>query len=302
MNPTLSKSGIALKNVLFATDFSPTSEVAFAFAASLARRHKATLHLVHALAEAPLLPTTQGYIPAPERYLEEMRYEARSKLEELRQSGRLEDVKTSLVVDEGMPADVLKSIIAAENIDMVVLGTHGRTGVRHLVVGSVAEQVLRHAPCPVLTIGPAVPASAAARPVHTVACAVDLLPGSRKTAAYACALASEYGADLVLMTVDEGDAQRFEYEESMATVKGEMRLAEFQKTLKMECGLQTRLAVGFGPVPEAIFKLLEEHKADLLVMGARPASGFTGLGARLLGGTTHHVLAHAKVPVVTVRG
>lgn len=302
MRPTLSPSRIAVKDVLFATDFSPASEVALDYAAAMARRHGATLHLVHVMPEAELMPTTQGYIPGPSAYLEDMRRETEERLHAQGQSPQLKDLNRRIVVEQGPPARVLKHIIEDSKIDLVVLGTHGRTGVRRLVLGSVAQQILHSAACPVLTIGPEVPADAAGKAIRTVACAVDLLPGSARTYSYGCALAAEYGAELVLLTVDEGDAQRFEYEAAMATVKGEMRLAEFLKAQQPACELQPRLAVGFGPPPEAILKLAEEHKADMLVMGARPSKGLAGVGERILGGTAHHVLAHARVPVLTVRG
>jgi nucleotide-binding universal stress UspA family protein len=303
MRSTTAKSLISLRNILFATDFSPTSEAALAHAAAWAQKHGATLHVAHVLLPPePMVPFQGVATPLPPGHLEkEIRRQAESRLQEMESSPPLQGLEVRPVLSSGKPAEVLQELAGRRKADLLVLGTHGRTGVRRLLVGSVVERVLRSAQCPVLTIGPEA-AVKASQPVKEIVCAVDLLPGSERTAAYACELAAGCGAQLTLFTVDEGDAQRFEYEATMAEVKGEMRMTEFLKDLKPACAAHPRVAVGFGVPAEAILNYIREHKTDLLVMGVRRREQLGAVEERILGGTSHHVLAHAPVPVLSIPG
>src|SRR5579859_2880524 len=144
-----------VKNVLFATDFSATSEAAFPYAVAICRRFGATLHAAHVLSDASLLMMTGGvdYVSMSTIY-EDAYSEARVKLDEI--CARAEGIEHHNYVRHGQVWKNLAGIIDENKIDLIVVGTHGRSGLGKLLLGSVAESILRHALVPVLTVGPKV--------------------------------------------------------------------------------------------------------------------------------------------------
>jgi nucleotide-binding universal stress UspA family protein len=136
---------IVLKNILVATDFEPTSEAALTYGRALATTFGARLHLLH-VAENDFLraSVTDPHVlkTAVARRLNE-RLTAEDR--------QVRGARATLEVSD-RPADTITRYAKREQIDLIVMGTHGRTGVTHLLMGSVAEQVVRMAPCPVLTV------------------------------------------------------------------------------------------------------------------------------------------------------
>ena len=140
------QASIALKDIVFATDFSPAAENALLYAADLARRFHAELHVVNAVEPA-------NYSLPPETWhtADEARELETKKLRTFLQTS-FPEVESEVQLWEGTVSQVLTSAIDRDVADLVVLGTHGRTGVGKLLLGSSAEEVLRNAPCPVLTV------------------------------------------------------------------------------------------------------------------------------------------------------
>ena len=136
---------IVLKNVMVATDFGPASDAALIYGRALAKQFGARLHLLHA-AENDFLraSVTDPYVlkAAVVRRLEER----------LTAEDRAERSARAVMETADRPSDAITRYAKAAQIDLIVMGTHGRTGVSHLLVGSVAERVVRTAPCPVLTV------------------------------------------------------------------------------------------------------------------------------------------------------
>ncbi len=145
--PATSEAPMSLfRGILCPTDFSDSSEAAFRLAADLARCHRCRLVLLHVL-EVPASAYLGGVlVPDPAEQADE----ARARLERLQPDGPAVEVERRLV--EGQPAEEIVQAATETGCDLIVLGTHGRTGVGRLLLGSVAEQVLRNAPCPVLTV------------------------------------------------------------------------------------------------------------------------------------------------------
>ena len=148
-------SSVSVRNVLFATDFSPTSDAALPYAAAICRRFGSTLHTVHVLSDAGILMMSGGvdYINLG-TICDNTQNAARERLAQI--SNRVEGMPCRKYVRHGRVWNNLASIIEENDIHLIVVGTHGRTGLSRLLLGSVAEDILRHAPCPVLTIGPKV--------------------------------------------------------------------------------------------------------------------------------------------------
>jgi len=138
--------------ILCAVDFSESSRVALEHAADLARRFGAELTLLHVL-EAPRGPEVQ--IVSPPELAQAEAAEIRRKLDLWRaEAEKLSDRPVKAVLEVGPPATEIVRVAKAEKCDLVVTGTHARKGIRHLLLGSVAERVAREAPCPVLVARP----------------------------------------------------------------------------------------------------------------------------------------------------
>ncbi|MFO0928371.1 MAG: universal stress protein [Gemmataceae bacterium] len=160
-----------IRRILHPTDFSEAAASAFALACSLARDHHAEVLLLHVLPA----PVAWGEVVARRQadgYEQELREEYLRPMQ--RSAG---DVCAEPLLDEGDPVDVIIRTACEQGCDLIVMGTHGRSGLSRLLMGSVAERVLRRAPCPVLTVRLPIPV---ARPVAAAVVAdtegVDTLP------------------------------------------------------------------------------------------------------------------------------
>lgn len=145
---------IALQNVLVATDFGSAAETALLYGRTLAQSFGAKLHVLHVTADAYLAAATEyGYASVPTSVQEEIERGATQQLEALLSDEDREALHaTTRVVTHGTPAFAIVDYATANGVDLIVLGTHGRGALSHLFMGSVAERVVRIAPCPVLTV------------------------------------------------------------------------------------------------------------------------------------------------------
>lgn len=144
---------LVIKNVLVATDFSKCSDVALDYGRALARQFGARLHVIHAV--EPFAPdvTTGGFVAAIPELQASMDEAARGQLEALLTPDDRQTLHaTTVLVSFAAPSPAIVEYAANEHVDLIVVGTHGRRGVSHLLMGSVAEKVVRTAPCPVLTV------------------------------------------------------------------------------------------------------------------------------------------------------
>ena len=298
---------IPVKNVLFATDFSAPSESALPYATAICRHFGSTLHTAHVVSDAGLLMMSGGvdYVSLNTIY-EDAHAEAVQKIEAL--SSRLEGIEHRAHVAHGRVWIRLEEIIDRQEIDLVVVGTHGRHGLGKLLLGSVAEEILRHAPCPVLTVGPRVSGRAKlpALQQHDLApvelelrqilFATNFAQRSLLVAQEAVALAEEFRARLTLLHVMENYAQ-------LGTRPELMNDAAFrlQSMVPSDHMLQyvPQTVIEFGQPANQILKIAEQREADMIVLGARD-SAEVGT-SHLPWSTAHHVIAGAHCPVLTLR-
>jgi universal stress protein A len=142
-------------NILVPTDFSPASERVLAYARALAERFGASLHLLHVV-EDPVMAAawSEAYAFDVAGLQARFREEAERRLTEVAAS--LTGVTVTTDVLDGSPARTIAAAAGDKGMDLIVMGTHGRSGLSHLLLGSVAERVVRSAPCPVLTVREAV--------------------------------------------------------------------------------------------------------------------------------------------------
>jgi nucleotide-binding universal stress UspA family protein len=299
-------SAISLKNILYATDFSATSESAFPYATAISRRFGSTLHLAHVLSDTNLLLMTGGvdYVSVGTIY-EDAHTLAQEKIQQL--TTRLGKIPCRTFVRHGQVWKNLSCIVEENRVDLIVVGTHGRTGLGKLLLGSVAEDILRHAPCPVLTVGPKVcgrsrlpqfrPEGRELVPVELelrqILYATNLTSDSLRVASAAISLAEEFESRLTLMHVIESYAN---LEDRPGPI--ETGVQQLQDVVPKNAALAyiPEIVMEFGSAPKCILKMAAECEADLIVLGAHPAD----LTTHLPWTTVHEVVAHAPCPVLTV--
>ncbi len=306
------KQFVGFKRVLIATDFSAASERALAHALPIVRRYHSLLSIAHAI-----LPETRESItwdPLP-RELDRERLEAEQEMARLAAEAHIKDLNPHMFLEPGPVWEVLSSIMNRENTDLLVLGTHGRGGLKKLALGSVAEEVLHRATCPVLTIGPGVASANPGRNgFRTILFATDFGPASAKAFPYALSLAEEYQAKLILLhmlppmpiaVIGPGAY--------CPGVFAAEDLAEWQSTTSRESARKLRelvpadarltsppeIVVGKDFLPEGVLGTAAIHHADLIVMGANRVAS-ARLTAHVPWALTHDVICEARCPVLTV--
>jgi nucleotide-binding universal stress UspA family protein len=296
---------ISLKNVLFATDFSVSAQSALPYAVAISRHFGSTLHAVHVISDFNIMVHPQAIDPVTF----ESAYEAETcaALEKMRAlAPDLRSVVHQTYVRHGDVWDALSEIIAEQHIDLLVLGTHGRSGLRKLIMGSVAEASARQALCPVLTVPPKASglvkeefdeAVQETRPAEIalkqIIFAVDFNPASLAAAPFAISLAEEFQARLGLVYVIPQELP----------TPSRLVLQRLGDLVSPEAALWCRPehVVKFGSPAEQILQCASERSADLIILGVRSAKAHLGSATHFPWSTAHKVIAGASCPVLTVR-
>jgi nucleotide-binding universal stress UspA family protein len=213
-------------------------------------------------------------------------------------------VKVEISLRNGNVVQEILAQAKTSRPDLVVIGSHGRGGIQRLVLGSVAEKVLRLATCPVLTVRRGVRLVRRSRsPFGTILCPTDFSAAANKAVAYAKRLAQEADAKLILMTAVEWpfggkvtSGAVAELQKSIASNASEALTRLLPRPASK--GPRAQAIVAVGKASAAIVKVARARSADLIVMGV---SGRGALDVALLGSTTHHVIREGAWPVLTVR-
>lgn len=286
---------IQVRNILLATDFSSTSEAALPHALALARRYDAQLFVSHVIR-----PDLFEMVPSDQSAAvqESARRHAQEQMTRLLVSGRLRGIPHQILIGEGSLWSVLAQEIETHDIDLVVVGTHGRTGSRKLLLGSVAEEIFRLASCPVLTVGPRVVGRGALESPQRVLFATDFRAESERAAAFAISLAQENQAHLTMLHVVKDAVDSSSHNCSMLREFFTRRLKALV-TPDAELWCDPEFLVEFGDPSEMILRVAEARNAELLVLGIRRLATFAG---HLPPATAYKVVCQAHCPVLTVRG
>ena len=301
-----------LDRILVPVDFSPTSREALALAGSLARRAGGRLTLLH-VGATPTHSMTQAWSPSmhmPIAELQErMKREPQALVERWLQSDVPKGVEARTVLREGFPPEEI--VAEAQDHDLVVIGTHGRTGADRVVLGSVAERVVRHCQVPVL-VAPGVarePGRPVDKPFENVLVAVDFSESSTRALRAGIAMARTTGAKLTLLHVGISEAimisQVWMDAVSPAMVEIHDRMArEAQRQLdrlmrdEVPEPLRGQALLREGIAASTIVQQTSLGSYDLVVMGTH---GHTGVQRVILGSVAEQVLRHSPVPVLVVR-
>lgn len=287
---------LRFRHVLFATDFSPAARRAVPFAKAISRHYDADLVALHV--RGPMVnPLTQP--TAWEAVLEAERERDEVRRREL--IAEFEGLPARAVVEEGDILSRVQSVIRDNRIDLLVIGTHGRTGLGKFILGSVAEELFRTVRCPVLTVGPHAnaPAGREAR-FREILYATDLSPESKQAAAHAVSLAQEFQARLVLLHVIP-DPQAGDLVLPGELTASSMNLLHSLLPEGSEFWCKPEWIVAHGNTADVILEIAKQRESDLIVLGVRPEAGAPVTSTHLPITTAHKVVAHAACPVLTVR-
>ncbi|MDR7613404.1 MAG: universal stress protein [Armatimonadota bacterium] len=286
-----------VRRVLLPTDFSEATESAAQWATWIAGQFRAELILLHVLEEDGWMlralsdtERTQGEDPlqARGRFI-------RTELERWRE--RFGAHRAEL--RPGLPHEVIPEVSRALGVDLVCMGTHGRSGIHRVFFGSVAEQVVRTSPVPVLTVRPQTPPH-----LRRILVATDFSPPAQGALAWARLLSRTTGAEVVLLHVVELTPEVLAAipEEILAPAVGgrirEYLLGQAHQRLEAVARPEEGVAVRMGGVGHHIVEAVQELHADLVCMGTH---GRTGLAHLVLGSVAEQVVRRSPVPVLTVR-
>ncbi len=285
-------SRIAINKVLFATDFSPVSDNALHCATSFARRYGSSLIVAHVITKE--LPGALGDTwPVVE---DTLRADAERKMARLEQADEIRTLSHNTAIIRGNAGDEIVQTAVDQNVDLIVMGTHGYEGAKKLFLGSTAEKVIRHAACPVLTVGPYVRLIKPELTKH-VFYATDFSSGSMRAFTYALSVAEEDRAELTLLHVIESspisESELFDWKFQGREQLNRMVPREADLAYTPEIEVET------GTAHLEILRMAEARDADLIVMGSHAGGA---LSTHVPWTTLHHVLQHAHCPVLTVRG
>ena len=286
-------SPVAPKNILIATDFSECSERALSYATGAARRYGSTLHLAH------VVPINTYYLAGPDALgvaLDQAQRETAALVVRLQVEKQLAGVRHHSWVLRGYVSEVLGELIAREHVDLAVVGTHGRTGLSKLVLGSVAEEIFRKAPCPVLTVGPHVPLARPGSGLQAVLFATDFSEDSARALPYALSAAREFGSELTLLHVLEPG-------EEMAgdpTRRDSLLHTRLQAMLGEDAGrVRVRTEIAGGDPAVCIVEAARQRGAGVIILGLKAPQMFAD---RLPWLYAYRIVSQAPCPVLTVRG
>ena len=300
---------LQINKILFPTDYSSCAERAFTHAAFLAGWHEAELHVLNVV--EPSQESTEDLPNGLHLSEEEIADQLRLALDERREVPKQEHAKSEreenlrivqAQVDGVVASEGILSYAREKDMDLVVMGTHGRRGARRLLMGSVAEEVVRQASCPVMTVCTG-EEDRSHRTFERILVPIDFSEYSPLAIGYAVELAQTYGARLDLLhVVDEVTFTGIYGLESVAvSFQDVVQRAEeaLAKMVREEIGFEHVLAkVRAGHPPTDIVETAREQEADLIVI---PTHGRTGFRHFLMGSVAEKVVRRAPCPVFTVK-
>jgi nucleotide-binding universal stress UspA family protein len=294
---------IRIKSVLCPVDFSEISQHALDHAASIARWYDARLTMLYVFPNLPVLDLPPLVLePADrERLIDRMR----------RMAVHVSDVPLDVRVQQaGFIHEEILAQLKATAADLLVLGTHGRSGFQRLFLGSVTEKVIRKACCPTLVVPPRAPDVSPTAPVRfrRILCPVDFSESSLRALAHAITMAEEADAHLVLLHVVEMptvispepaalDIDLAGIREAAVTQTRQQLHDLIPDAARTYCTVET--AVVQGSSHREILRQANQQGSDLIVMGVH---GRGAVDMLLFGSTTHHVIRGSACPVLIVRG
>jgi nucleotide-binding universal stress UspA family protein len=301
---------INIRRILCPVDFSRFSHHAYEQAVAMAREFGAELVALHASTVAPvtaLVPVGAPLALEPARLTREERGAVTAQLHDFTDEVDATGLVTRNQLVEQTPVDAILRTADEWPADLIVMGTHGRSGFERLLLGSVTEKVLRKARCPVLTVPTRVVEARPALRFSRILCAVDFSAASLRALEYATALAAPDGPGVqalhVVEVFAEGGGMRDELVLDTPDFRaglvhhGQQQLHDaITEEMRLHCPISE--SVTFGKAYREILRVAAWETIDLIVLGVQ---GRSAADLFLFGSTTQHVVRQAECPVLTVR-
>jgi nucleotide-binding universal stress UspA family protein len=289
---TLTTDLAAVRNILLATDFSESSARALGYALGIANRYESKLHLFHCIDPTPYSLAEPNEM---QRTCDDARRELEHLASDLRGQTRAKSVDIKVVVEAGNLSAILPQIVKDLDLDLIVVGTHGRTGWRKLVLGSVAEVVVDQVSCPVLCVGPSVNRTRMQEfGPKNILLASEASTRSQLAESYALSLARKYCSRLTVVDVLEDRAGQV-----LATVS-QLEWSEPQRGIEIldrPASGEPQLPTEIGTHSELILRVADQTSADLIVLSVPANHRFAD---RLVPSHSYRVVCDAPCPVLTV--
>jgi nucleotide-binding universal stress UspA family protein len=283
---------VRLKNVLYTTDFSNPSRVALPIVAAIARKYGSQIFAAHVWAPLPYSMVPPEALPVMEGKEES---DAREALDKFMRIKEMEGLTVTPIVKCGEARRELSRIVHQHHIDLAILSTHGRTGFKRLLMGSVAEELFRSLPCPVLTVGPNISQRFNTQSeIKRILFPTDLSHESTAVFPYLAALAAEYSAEITLLhVVPREDRRHPTAMDEAESLRSAMRRM-FCPQVDPRCAI--RLVVETGDPVEQILAHARGEKVDLIGFGVRKAGEIT---IHFRNTVPYKVVLESECPVLT---
>jgi nucleotide-binding universal stress UspA family protein len=296
------------KRILFATDFSDCAGRAQDYALFLAEVCGACLDILHVL---EFQPGMDPDYPVNHLYLEHLQKETGALLDALVSHAAHRGLTANVHQVTGIPSQWITAMAKEKEVDLIVLGTHGRTGLEHILLGSTAERVVARAPCPVLTVRlerarlmpDEAQAAIAAPAIRTILVPIDFSDCSLDALEYAAQVATQFSAAVTILHVLEPVSYSLDFSLTQAgkaraqRERLEARLAEMAASLH-RAGLPAGHVLRGGVPADSLLDWSREQAYDLIVMGTH---GRRGVSHLVSGSVAEAVLRQASSPVLTVK-
>jgi len=285
---------VSFGRILWASDFSSCAEEALRFAVPIAQAYGSTVTALHVVPATTPAGASAAAMTNPALLRPHLHHDVSERLDRAVHPLKQASVPVGIALRAGDPRDEILALAADLPADLLVVGRHGRRLVARAVLGSVAEQVLGRARCPVLIVPVGATPPVAASPLRTIVWATDFSPHAACALNYAASLAVSTGARLVLLNVVEGNLLTSERE---AVRQARLRLVDSVHACRSS-GCDPETVVTVGSAAGEIARVATERSAGLVVMGIQ---GARTLHRLFCGSTAHRVIRESPCPVLAVR-
>jgi nucleotide-binding universal stress UspA family protein len=290
------QAGLKFENLLVITDLSVESGAAAPYARALASRYGSKVRVLHVIDP---LPYAFGEPEIARRKRQEIWDSANTELSHWTAQFLSGTQAISTLLDGEVGQAVLQAV-RERAIDLLILASHGVTGLERMMVGSLGEEVFRTVPCPVMTIGPSVsklPEQAAR--FERIVFPTDLTPSSIGAIPYLVLLAENCGSAITLLHLadpgTESPSERQRIRERVEKELGGLLPDEIKRCVD-------QVIVEFGPVASSVVEFAVAGKADVIVLGVKTGGSLTRGATHLPWAIAHQIIADAPCPVITIRG
>ncbi len=283
------------KNIVVAFDGSEYSKAALLEASNWIKRHGGKALLVHAV-----FFDEEEFGAKPEQLEKRMNFGKKICYQAKEEASSAMGLNLESIICEGEPPDTIAEIAQAKNADLIAIGTHGRKGLKKLLMGSVTSGLIVNAPCDVLVVKK--PCTGCKGMYESILVPFDGSECSQRALKQACGIASVDGGSVTVLYVIPRYEEMIGFFRSNSIKNSLMnealKITEKAGGLASENGIRARTLIEDGDVSTKITEIAVKEGNDLIVMGSY---GWSGIDKAVIGSNTERVIMHANCPILVVR-